>query len=73
MYDISDPFKSICGTSKTESNISVTCSIELKKGQTENRNGYQTFFENQEFEKYIETYPKTEVRKRVLGRVPIPD
>lgn len=73
MCDISDPFSSMYGITKTEKNVSDTCSAGLKKDQQEDKNDYRVFFDKENFEKHIEMYPKTEVRKRVLGRVRIPD
>ncbi|WP_048122906.1 hypothetical protein [Methanosarcina vacuolata] len=72
MYDINDPF-SIRGVSKTESKLSNSSVIDLEKESTKSKNDYRAFFEKETFEKYIETYPKAEVRKRVLCRVQIPD
>jgi len=71
MYKISNPFNSICETPRTE--ISNICLVDLKIDQNEDQNDYRTFFETENFEKYIESYPKTKVEVRVLGYVPIPD
>lgn len=72
MFDINDPFY-IRGISKTESNIPNIHVVNLKKDPPESKNDYRTFFEKKNFEKYTEMYPKTEVRKKVLCRVQIPD
>lgn len=71
MCDINDPFHSMYRISKTESNN--TCSVDLKTDQHEDQNDYKTFFEKDNFEKYIESYPKTKVKVKVLGYVQIPD
>lgn len=72
MSEINEPF-CIRGISKTESNILNVHVVNSRIGQQESKNDYRTFFEKDNFEKYIGSYPKTKVKVKVLGYVQIPD
>lgn len=73
MSKANDPINSLYGNTKTDNHISNIHVIYLNNVESKNKNDYKTFYEKGNFEKHIEMYPITEVKKRVLGRVRIPD
>lgn len=72
MDRINCPYNLECGTSKTNIN-DVNVHVTDLNNETYEKNDYKSFFNDENFEKYIEKYPKTKVKVKVLGYVPISD
>lgn len=72
MGRISCPYELECGTSKSNINDVNVRITDLNNDICE-KNDYKSFYNDNNFEKYIEKYPKTKIKVKVLGYVPISD